>query len=70
MNPGKQRTREWPVLRSAQELACDGRNPRADEPCVLGYHQGLHRDQAGDQWLDDGDLALPDWLGEPFNPRD
>jgi hypothetical protein len=60
----RQTTREWPVLRSAQEVDCDGRNPRSDEPCVLGYHQGPHRDGAGDEWLDDGDLARPDWLDE------
>jgi hypothetical protein len=36
----RQRVREWPVLRSAQELVCDGRNPHTDSPCRLGYHQG------------------------------
>jgi hypothetical protein len=49
----EQGAREWPVLRSAQELACDGRNPHTDELCVLGYHRGPHRDEAGAEWLDD-----------------
>jgi hypothetical protein len=62
VNRTRQRTFEWPVLRSAQELDCDGRNPHTDDPCVLGYHQGPHRDTSGTVWLDDGDLARPDWL--------
>lgn len=61
MNLTRQRTGDWPVLRSAQELDCDGRNPHTDDPCILGYHQGPHRDEAGTAWLDDGDLARPDW---------
>jgi hypothetical protein len=66
-----QRTREWPVLRAAQELECDGRNPRTGDPCLLGYHRGPHRDEAGFEWLDDGDLAHPDWLNgkAPKHPR-
>jgi hypothetical protein len=48
----RQSGREWPVLRSAQELDCDGRNPRTDKPCLLGYHQGPHRDAIGEEWLD------------------
>lgn len=60
----KERVQEWPVLRSAQELACDGRNPRTQMACVLGYHQGPHRDDAGAEWFDDGDLAHPDWPDE------
>lgn len=47
------RAREWPVLRSAQELDCDGRNPNTGQPCLLGYHRGPHRDEAGTEWLDD-----------------
>ena len=62
VNLTRQRTGGRPVLRSAQELACDGRNPNTDDPCILGYHQGPHRDSAGAAWLDDGDLARPDGL--------
>jgi hypothetical protein len=59
VNLTRQRTR---VLRSAQELDCDGHNPHTDDPCILGYHQGLHKDETGAVWLDDGDLSRPDWL--------
>ncbi|WP_344231481.1 hypothetical protein [Kribbella hippodromi] len=52
----------WPLLRSAQDIACYGKNPRNDSPCVLGEHRGKHRNAAGVEWLDDGDLAHPDWL--------
>jgi hypothetical protein len=45
--------RSWPVLRSASPDPCDGRNPRTDRLCRLGYHQGYHRDDAGVEWLDD-----------------
>lgn len=61
--------RDWPVLRSAQEVTCYGRNPRSEDPCVLGQHQGPHRDTAGTEWLDDGDLARPDWLDEQIDTR-
>lgn len=44
--------RGWPILRSAQEIDCDGRNPSTDEPCLLGYHRGYHRDADGVEWLD------------------
>lgn len=54
--------RGWPILRSAQEVDCDGRNPMTERACVLGHHQGYHRDAAGAEWLDDGDPASPDWL--------
>lgn len=50
MNSTEQRKREWPVLRSAQEVTCGGLNPRDDLPCVLGQHQGPHRDDAGGTW--------------------
>ena len=52
----------WPILRSAQEFDCDGKNPMTGRICVLGDHQGYHRDEIGAEWLDDGDLARPDWL--------
>ncbi|MFI5734271.1 hypothetical protein ACIA49_29415 [Kribbella sp. NPDC051587] len=58
----------WPRLKSAREVACDGRNPRTDEFCLLGHHRGPHRDEAGDEWLDDGDLAKPDWITETPQP--
>lgn len=64
MNLARQRTREWPILRSAQDLDCDGRNPHTDDPCLLGHHQGPHRDTVSSAWLDDGDLSRPDWLND------
>lgn len=64
MSETEQRTREWPELRASQDIPCDGVNPRTDEKCALGYHQGFHRDSTGDQWLDDGDPARPDWLDQ------
>lgn len=42
----------WPVLRAA-EAACDSTNPMTGRPCILGYHQGYHRDFTGAEWLDD-----------------
>ncbi|TCC23641.1 hypothetical protein [Kribbella speibonae] len=51
----------WPVLRSAQEIACDGINPLTGLACVVGYHRGYHRDKTGARWLDgDGDDFLSD----------
>lgn len=46
----------WPLLRSAQELDCDGdgKNPMTGRLCVLGDHRGYHRDEVGAEWLDDG----------------
>lgn len=55
-------TKPWPVLKSSQDTACDGKNPRTDDPCVRGQHTGSHCDAAGAEWLDSGDLARPDWL--------
>ena len=46
-------SRGWPILRSAQDLNCDGKNPMTGRICVLGYHQGFHRDDTGVEWLDD-----------------
>ncbi|TCC19990.1 hypothetical protein E0H50_37850 [Kribbella sindirgiensis] len=43
----------WPELRSSQDLECDGTNPSSKRPCVLGDHQGYHRDEVGAEWLDD-----------------
>ncbi|GAA1593283.1 hypothetical protein GCM10009789_54140 [Kribbella sancticallisti] len=43
----------WPILRSAQDLDCDGKNPTTGRTCVLGYHRGNHRDETGTEWLDD-----------------
>jgi hypothetical protein len=65
MNQTERRRCDWPVLRSAPEVACYGQNPHNDDPCALGQHRGPHRDEAGAEWLDDGDLARPDWLNEP-----
>jgi len=66
----ERRERKWPVLRSAQDIGCDGLNPHTDEVCLLGQHRGPHRDKAGVEWLDDGDLARPDWCDRPSIPRD
>ncbi|MEU8223633.1 hypothetical protein [Kribbella sp. NPDC048915] len=71
MNDTEERMRDWPVLKAAQDFDCDGRNPRTDRDCVLGHHQGYHRDEMGVEWLDDGDMARPDWLTQrPYDPRD
>ncbi|GAA1576481.1 hypothetical protein GCM10009804_36410 [Kribbella hippodromi] len=52
MNHTELRTREWPVLKAAQDLDCDGVHPTTGKPCVLGHHHGYHRDTDGAQWLD------------------
>ena len=46
-------SRGWPILRSAQDLDCDGKNLTTGRICVLGYHQGFHRDDTGAEWLDE-----------------
>ncbi|GAA2818922.1 hypothetical protein GCM10010522_40870 [Kribbella solani] len=43
---------EWPVLRAAQDIDCDGNNPKTGQRCVLGQHRGYHRDETGAEWLD------------------
>jgi hypothetical protein len=43
----------WPELRAAQDLTCDGENPTTGSRCVLGHHNGYHRDGNGAEWLDD-----------------
>ncbi|MEV6894273.1 hypothetical protein [Kribbella sp. NPDC051137] len=43
----------WPELRAADPDPCDSSNPSTDRPCVLGYHNGYHRDMTGAEWLDD-----------------
>jgi hypothetical protein len=50
----------WPTLRPAER--CDGENPMTGSVCINGHHQGHHRDATGAEWLDEGDLAMPDWL--------
>lgn len=61
----------WPILRSAQEVDCDGKNPMTGRICLRdASHQGYHRDDSGAEWLDDGDLARPDWLNEVHDLRD
>lgn len=45
----------WPALKAAQDLDCDGKHPTTGRPCVLGYHQGYHRDDTNAAWLDDGE---------------
>jgi hypothetical protein len=52
----------WPALKAAQDLSCDGKNPTTGRNCVLGYHQGYHRDDTNAAWLDDGDAdSHPSW---------
>ncbi|TDO45672.1 hypothetical protein EV651_12861 [Kribbella sp. VKM Ac-2571] len=43
----------WPSLRAAQDFDCDGKNPTSGRSCILGHHQGYHRDETGAEWLDD-----------------
>jgi hypothetical protein len=43
----------WPELQAAQDIDCDGENPTTGRPCVLGHHNGYHRDSNGAEWLDD-----------------
>ena len=45
--------RSWPVLKASRTEPCDGINPMTERPCVLGYHDGYHRDETGSEWLDD-----------------
>jgi hypothetical protein len=52
----------WPILHASDD--CDGCNPMTGRRCTLGRHQGYHRDATGAEWLDDGDMANPDWLDE------
>lgn len=44
--------RSWPVLKASPAEPCDGVNPMTERPCVLGYHDGYHRDTSGAEWLD------------------
>ena len=46
--------RSWPELKAAEDLDCDGVNPRTRAPCVFGHHVGYHRDASGAEWLDNG----------------
>ena len=41
----------WPILRAAQDIDYDGDTPATGRNCILGHHQGYHRDQAGAEWL-------------------
>ncbi|WP_238164196.1 hypothetical protein [Kribbella pittospori] len=41
----------WPILDADEP--CDGANPMTGRRCVIGYHQGYHRDSTGAKWLDD-----------------
>ncbi|TWD84747.1 hypothetical protein FB561_5941 [Kribbella amoyensis] len=42
--------RDWPILHPA----CGVLNPANRHACVLGDHQGFHRDDTGMRWLDNG----------------
>jgi hypothetical protein len=55
--------RDWPMLCPADR--CDGTNPMTGRVCAKGHHQGYHRDVSGAEWLDDGDMANPDWRINP-----
>jgi hypothetical protein len=44
--------RPWPELRTSQTDPCDGQHPETARSCVLGWHNGYHRDAAGVEWLD------------------
>jgi hypothetical protein len=55
MNDTTRGRMNWPALKAAQDLACDGKHPATGRPCVLGHHQGYHRDKTEAEWLDDGD---------------
>jgi hypothetical protein len=46
-------SRGWPILCSARDLGCDGKNPMTGRICVLGHHQGFHRDDTDAEWLDE-----------------
>jgi hypothetical protein len=50
--------RRWPELKSAKEIACDGKNPMTGRVCILGHHNGFHKDDTGAEWLDEGDEEL------------
>ncbi|WP_327640838.1 hypothetical protein OHB24_21335 [Kribbella sp. NBC_00482] len=43
--------RGWPELRASRNEPCDGTS-ETGQPCVLGYHDGYHRDAADVEWLD------------------
>ncbi|TCC41534.1 hypothetical protein E0H92_07735 [Kribbella speibonae] len=43
----------WPSLRPSLTEPCDGENPDTGAACVLGYHDGYHRDAGRTEWLDD-----------------
>ncbi|GAA1716714.1 hypothetical protein GCM10009745_76560 [Kribbella yunnanensis] len=45
--------REPAQVQPGQEMECDGRNPQTGAPCLLGYHQGPHRDAVDTEWLDE-----------------
>jgi hypothetical protein len=49
-------------MKSAQEIPCDGKNPSTGRICILGDHNGYHRDETGATWLDTGE--------EEFDPND
>lgn len=41
---------DWPILHPA----CAVLNPTNRHACILGDHQGYHRDDTGARWLDNG----------------
>lgn len=42
--------RSWPVLGASRTEPCDAYHPATGRPCVLGYHDGYHREMSGVEW--------------------
>jgi hypothetical protein len=42
--------RGWPILHPS----CSEENPQNRHACILGRHNGRHRDDTGTEWLDNG----------------
>ncbi|WP_344149621.1 hypothetical protein [Kribbella yunnanensis] len=53
---------DWPILRAAQDLQCDGVHPLTHKACVVGDHRGYHRDESGARWLDGEEDDFPSEL--------
>jgi hypothetical protein len=51
--PVQRDARGWPILRPSRSGPCEGRNPMTGGICLLGDHEGYHRDDSGAEWLDE-----------------
>lgn len=40
----------WPMLRASRTEPCDAAHPSTGRLCVLGYHDGYHRDASSVEW--------------------